>query len=61
MEIDYERLREDLMNYFGAAMCIYPVAVVDLTKVERASEDELEQIARENGFNLSDYENYKRR
>lgn len=60
-EIDYERLRRDLMDYFGAAMMYYPVAVVDLTKVEHASDSELEQIALQCGFNLSDYEEQKMR
>lgn len=55
--MDYERLREDLKNYFGAAMQYYPVAVIDLVEVERASNEKLEQIAIRNGFNLSDYQN----
>lgn len=54
--MDYERLREDLKNYFGAAMQYYPVAVIDLVEVERASNEKLEQIAIRNGFNLSDYQ-----
>ena len=53
--IDYERLREDLMSYFGAAMQIYPVAVMDLVKVERATEEQLVELAIQTGFNLSNY------
>lgn len=55
--MDYERLREDLMDYFGTAMMVYPVAVVELSMVENASEEKLEQIAIQNGFNLEDYNN----
>ena len=59
MNIDYERLREDLKDYFGSATVIMPVAIMDVIRVENASEDELVQIARENGFDLSNYESYK--
>ena len=60
-EIDYERLRSDLMNYFGSAMPYFPIAVIDLTDVELASEEKLEQIARQNGFDLNKYIKYKSR
>lgn len=60
-EIDYERLRSDLMDYFGAAMVFYPMAVIELSDVETASNYKLEQIAIQNGFNLNDYINQKSR
>lgn len=53
--IDYESLRRELMSYFGAAMQIYPVAVMDLVKVERTTEAELVELAIKNGFDLSNY------
>lgn len=56
MEIDVESLREDLKNYFGTAMQYYPVAMIDLTKVESASDEEVINIAIKNGFDLSNYE-----
>lgn len=56
MNIDYEKLREDLMDYFGSAMGLFPVAVMDVIRIENASNDELVQIARENGFDLNNYE-----
>ena len=59
MNIDYERLRDDLKDYFGAGIGVLPVLIMDVIRVENASEDELIQIARENGFNLSNYERYK--
>lgn len=61
MELDYERLREDLIDYFGTAMMYNPMAVIELSDVENASDFKLEQIAIQNGFNLSDYEKQKRR
>ena len=55
-EIDFERLREDLVDYFGTAMFNgFPAAVVDVTQVEMASNEQLIQIAQANGFNLNNY------
>ena len=56
MNIDYEKLKEDLIDYFGSAMGLFPMSIVDITRVENASNSELLQIARQNGFDLSDYE-----
>lgn len=58
---DYERLRYDLIDYFGTAMInVSFVAINDLTIVERASNEELIKIARECGINLDKYiVNYK--
>ena len=56
MTIDIENLRKDLINYFGTAMSFNPMAMMDLTKVESASPEELVMIAQKNGFDLSDYE-----
>lgn len=53
--IDIERLRRDLIDYFGAAMMYYPVAVINLSEVESASSEELIDIAINNGFNLDNY------
>lgn len=61
MYIDYEKLRNDLIDYFGTASVYNPVAIIDLTNVENASNSELERIAIQNGFNLSDYVNQKSR
>ena len=56
MNIDFERLRRDLIDYFGTAMGIYPMAVMEVAKVEHASEQDLIRIAKQNGFDLSKYE-----
>ena len=56
MNIDFERLRQDLIDYFGSAMELFPVAVMDVIRVESATYDELLEIANQNGFDLSEYE-----
>ena len=56
MTIDVDKLRDDLINYFGSAMQFYPQAVIELSEVESASPEELVNIALKNGFNLEDYE-----
>ena len=53
--IDVERLRDDLVNYFGTAIFYNPAALMDLEEVKRADEDELINIAIENGFELDRY------
>ena len=57
--IDYERLRRDLIDYFGSAMYSgLPLAIMDLSRVENASYEELIKIALNNNFDLTDYQNY---
>lgn len=53
--IDFEELRRDLMDYFGTATPMFPVAMMDLIDVEHASEDKLIQIALDNNFDLDNY------
>ena len=56
MNIDIEKLRSDLLDYFGTAMASgFGMAVMDLSRVERASEEELINIALDCGFDLNDY------
>ena len=55
MEIDVERLRYDLLEYFGTAMNIFPQAVVDLSIIQNASPEQLINIALNNNFDLSSY------
>ena len=57
MEIDIEKLRKDLIDYFGTAMFnASPLAIIELTKVENASPQELINIALKNNFDLTEYE-----
>lgn len=58
--IDYEKLREDLINYFGSATSFYSVAYMDVIKVQNASNEELIYIALQNNFDLEDYKTYSR-
>ena len=57
VEIDIEKLRSDLMDYFGTAMGFFPVATMDLIKVQNASDEELINIALKNNFDLNKYKN----
>ena len=55
-EIDIRRLRRDLKDYFGTAMFnASPMAIMDLSKVDCASDMEIIEIAQENGFDLREY------
>ena len=56
MTIDVERLRRDLIDYFGSAMQFYSIAIMKLSEVESCSDNRVVEIALENGFNLYDYE-----
>ena len=56
MNINFDKLREDLINYFGAAMGMFPISLMDVSKVEQATEQELIKIAKQNGFYLKKYE-----
>ena len=54
--IDTERLRRDMMDYYGTAMFSgFPMAVFDLSRIERASDEELIEIAQNNGVELGEY------
>lgn len=56
MYLDVERLRRDMMDYYGTAMFGgFPMAVMDLSKVECASDDELIRMAEKNGVDLRKY------
>ena len=62
MNIDIERLRDDLINYFGTASFYNQMAMMDLIKVEKATPNELIQIALKNGFDIEKYEvTYRKR
>lgn len=55
-EIDIERLRRDLIDYFGTAMYNgSPQAIIELSRIENASPSELINIAQNNGFDINDY------
>lgn len=61
--INYRELRQDLMDYFGTAVASgNPMAIIELSKVETATDQQLLQIAIKNGFDLTEYiESLKKR
>ena len=63
MEIDIDKLREDLLDEYNAAYFAggFGAAIFDITRIENASPEELIQIARENHIDLSNYTYYKYR
>lgn len=55
-EIDVKRLRRDMKDYFGTALFNgFPMAVMELTKVERLTDRELVELAQKNGVDLRKY------
>lgn len=55
-DIDIERLRKDLIDYYGtAAFNVAPQAILEVRKIERASARELIEIAEENRINIMKY------
>ena len=54
--MDIETLREDLMDYYGTAMMSgFPMAIMDLSDVENASDLKLIMLAEKAGFDLNKY------
>ena len=55
-ELDTERLRRDLEDNYGTAMASgFPMAMMEMSEVERASDRELIEMARETHADLSKY------
>lgn len=54
--IDFDRLRCDLTDYYGtAAFSGFPAAIIDVGKVQRASEEDLIIISKQLRVDLSKY------
>ena len=54
--MDIEALRDDLIEYFGTAMMSgFPMAIMDLSDVENASDLKLIMLAEKAGFDLNNY------
>lgn len=54
--INGDDLRKDLIDYYGTAMTGgFPMAMMDLSKVENASAEELLEYADKAGLDLNDY------
>ena len=55
-EIDIRRLRRDLKDYYGTAMFNgYPMAVIDLSNIDHASDREVVELAQKNGIDIKKY------
>ena len=56
MNINIEKLREDLIDYYGTAMQNgFPMAAIEISKIEKASAEELIKIAEKNRINFKKY------
>ena len=59
MNYDFEKLRKDLKEECLAAMFAgFGMAIVDLSDIERASNEQLLNYAKEFGLNLKKYQSY---
>ena len=57
--INIEKLRNDLIDCYGTAMFnASPLAIFELTKIKRASDEEIINIAIKNNFDLNKYKYY---
>lgn len=45
IEIDYDKLREDLLDYYGTAYIYNPIAIIEFSNAQNASNSKLIQIA----------------
>ena len=53
--MDFKRLRDDLIEFFGTAIYYNPMAIMELEEVKRANPEELIKIALNNKFDLERY------
>lgn len=63
MEIDYDRLRSDLINFYQGAYFVggFGAALMDAMDVEKMSNEELVKLAISKGFKIEDYTISKRK
>lgn len=55
-DIDIEKLRQYLINYYGTAMInSFPTAMTDLSEVENASNEKVLSLALKNNINLNNF------
>lgn len=55
MEIDFNKLRNALIDYFGSATPFFPIAQQDLIYIESCSNEELIKIAINNNIDLDEF------
>ena len=57
MMIDIEKLRNDMEDYYGTAMFGgFPMAVIELNRIQRASNEDIIQMAIDQGIDLRKYQ-----
>ena len=56
-DIDYERLRRDLVDEYGAQSVVFSggLGFLEMCDAEEASNEKLLEMARRDGFNLNKY------
>ena len=55
MNIDYSKLKSDLVDYLGTSINYNPVVVMEIEDVQKASNEELLNFALRYNFDLSNY------
>lgn len=58
--IDFKKLRYDFKNYYGSAIIVTSIAIMNVIEIEGCSNEKLIEIALKNKFNLADYEKYQK-
>lgn len=60
--INIEKLKQDLIDYFGTAMfSVSPLSIFELSKIEKATDEEIIEIALKNNFDLNNYKNISKK
>ena len=61
-DYDYNRLRRDLVNEYGAQSVVYSggLGFLDMCDAEDASNEQLLQMTKREGFNLNKYKKWDR-
>ena len=55
-KIDIEKLREDLMDMYGAGVPFIPAMMMEVVDLENASDEEILEEAEDNKIDLTKYE-----
>ena len=58
--IDFKKLRYDLKIYYGSAIIVTPIDIMNVIEIERCSNERLIEIALKNKFDLEDYKKYQK-
>lgn len=53
---DLKLLKDDLIDYFSTAINPFDVDLKGIEEIDKLSSDKLISLAKENGFNLENYE-----